>query len=139
MGIPFIQKSSLLLLSPPPGGSLTESRRFSLTHPPLCKITVFFGNQRVIGVVGLHVVECLNIGPLFVVPRQVTYPKKGSQHWWLSGHWNIAVILHKGGCTNKKRLFSVKEPPGGVDSSRRLFLFNKWYLHILIMMYRSKK
>ncbi len=38
MEIPFIQKSSVLLLSLPPGGSLTENRRFSFAHPPLCKI-----------------------------------------------------------------------------------------------------
>ena len=31
-----------------------------------------------------------------------------------------AVILHKGGGANEKHLFSVKEPPGGGDSSRRL-------------------
>ncbi len=72
MEIPFIQKSSLLLLSPPPGGSLTMNRRFSFAHPPLC--------QWVLGVVGLSVGECLDVGPLFVVLRQVTYSQEGLQH-----------------------------------------------------------
>ncbi len=31
------------------------------------------------------------------------------------------VILHKGSCANEKRLFPVKEPPGGVDRNRRVF------------------
>ncbi len=62
MEIPFIQKSSPLLLSPPPGGSLTGSRRFSFAHPPL----LYFGNQRVTVVVGLPYGECLDVGLLFV-------------------------------------------------------------------------
>ncbi len=37
------------------------------------------------------------------------------------------VILHKGG--------GAKEPPGGVDKAEGYF-FNKWYLHIPIMIYR---
>ncbi len=38
-----------------PGSSLTENRRLSFAPPPLCKITAFFGKQRVIGVVSLPV------------------------------------------------------------------------------------
>ena len=84
------------------------------------KITAFFRYQRVIGVVGLPVGERFNVGPLFLVLRQVNYPQEGSQHQCLSGYRKKAVILHKGSCANEKRLFSVKEPPGGVDSSKRL-------------------
>ncbi len=39
-----------------------------------------YGNQRVIGVVGLPVGVCLDAKPLFVVLRQDTYPQKGLQH-----------------------------------------------------------
>ncbi len=72
------------------------------------------------GVVGLPVGECLKVGPLFFVLRQVNYPQEGSQHQCLFGYRKKTVILHKGSCANEKRLFSVKEPPGGVDSSKRL-------------------
>ncbi len=47
---------------------------------PCAKLPGFFGNQRVIGVVGLPVGECLDVGPLFVVLRQVTYPQQGTKH-----------------------------------------------------------
>ena len=80
MEIPLFQKCSLLLLSLPPGGFLTEIMRFFFAHSPLCKFTAFFGNQRVIGALGLPVGECLNVGPLFVFLRQVTYPQEGSKH-----------------------------------------------------------
>ena len=40
--------------------------------------------QRVLGVVGLPVGECLEVGRLFVVLVQVTYPQEGSQHQGLS-------------------------------------------------------
>ena len=69
-------------------------------------------NQRVLGVIDLPVGECPDVGPLFVVLREVTYPQEGSQHHWLSGYWNKVLILHKGGGANEKRLFPVKEPPG---------------------------
>ena len=81
-----------------------------------------YRNQRDLSVVGPPVGECLDVEPLFVVLRQVTFPQEGSQHQWLSGYQNKAVILHKGGCANEKRLFPVKELPGGGDSNRRLFL-----------------
>ncbi len=45
---------------------LNPERRFSL---PL-----LIDNQRVLGVVGLPVGECLDVGPFFVV----TYPQEGS-------------------------------------------------------------
>ena len=103
---------------------LTENRRFSFAHPPLiAKLPLFIGNQKVLGVVGLPVGECLYVGPLFVVLVQVTFPQEGLQHQGLSGFWKKAVILHKGGGVNEKRLFPVKEPPGGGDCSRRLLLW----------------
>ncbi len=71
MNIPFIQKSSLLLLSPPPGGSLIGIRRFSL---PL-----FIENQWVLGVVGLTVGECLDVEPCFVVLLHAIYPQESSE------------------------------------------------------------
>ena len=40
-------------------------------------------------------------------------------------------------CKNEKHMFPIKEPLGGGYSSRRLFYLNKWYLHILIMIYTS--
>ena len=39
----------------------------------------FIENQWVLGVVGFPVGECLDVGPLFVVLRQVTYSQLGSQ------------------------------------------------------------
>ncbi len=47
---------------------------------PYAKVTLFIGNQSVLDVVGLPVGVCLNVEPLFVVLRQVTYPQEGSQH-----------------------------------------------------------
>ena len=70
------------------------------------KLQLFFGNQRVIGVVGFPVGECLNVGPLFLVLLQVTYPQEGSQHQWLSGYWNKVLILQKGGIVRLKNACS---------------------------------
>ena len=53
---------------------------FHLRRRPYAKLPLFIGNQRVLGVVGLPAGECLNIGLFFVVLRQVTYPREGSQH-----------------------------------------------------------
>ncbi len=64
----------------------------------------------------------VGVGPLFVVLGQVTYPQEGSQHQWLSSYQNKVVILHKGGYTNEKRLFQVKELPGSGDNNKRLLL-----------------
>ena len=88
---------------------------------PYAKLRVFFGNQRVIGVVGFPVGECLDVKPLFVVLRQDTHPQKGLHHQGPTGFQLKAEILHKGAGANEKRLFPVKEPPGGGDNSRRLF------------------
>ena len=63
-----------------PGGSLTRKGVFHLRRCPYKKLRLCFGNQRVLGVVGLPVGEFLNVGPLFVVLIQVTYPQEGSQH-----------------------------------------------------------
>ncbi len=38
---------------------------------------LFIGNQRVLGVVGLPVGECLDVEPLFVVLRQITFSQEG--------------------------------------------------------------
>ena len=123
MDIPFIQKSSLLLLSTPPGGSLTENRHFSFAQLSLCKITPFFSNKRGIGAVGLPVDNWLDVGPKITVLRWTIHQQEGLQLQWLSGYRKKAVVLHKGSCANEKCLFSVKELPGGVDSSRRLLFF----------------
>ncbi len=53
---------------------------FHLSRRPFAKLQLFIGNQRVLAVVDLPVGEYLEVGPLFVVLRQVTYPQEGSQH-----------------------------------------------------------
>ena len=50
----YLKNKYLLLQSTPPGGSLTGNGRLSFAHPPLCaKLPLYFGNQRVIGIVNL--------------------------------------------------------------------------------------
>ena len=50
------------------------------TKQTRAKLLFFIGNQRVHSVVGLPVDVCLDVGLLFVVLCQVTYPQEGSQH-----------------------------------------------------------
>ncbi len=64
-----------LQAAPEPGTGVFHSR-----SRPYANLPLFIGNQRVHGVVGLPVGECLDVGPLFVVLRQVTYPQEVSQH-----------------------------------------------------------
>ena len=66
-----------MLLSPPPGGSLTGNRHFPLRSPFYAKLPLFIGNQRVLGVASLPVGECLDEELLFVVLRQVTFLQEG--------------------------------------------------------------
>ncbi len=44
------------------------------------------------------------------------YQPEDLKHQRLSGCQDKAVILHKGGCANEKRLLPVQEPPGGGDT-----------------------
>ena len=76
-----------------------------------------------VGVVSLPVDKWLELEPQITVLRWEIHQQEGLQHQGLSGYWNKAVILHKGGGANEKHLFSVKEPPGGGDSSRRLLFW----------------
>ena len=55
--------------------SLTGNRRFA--PRPYKKLPFYFGNQRVLGVIGLPVGECLEVELLFVVLHQVSYPWEG--------------------------------------------------------------
>ncbi len=50
-----------VLSAPTTGGSLTGNRRFSFARPPMQNY-LFFGNLRVIGVVGLPVDKWLDVG-----------------------------------------------------------------------------
>ncbi len=64
---------------------------------PYEKLLLFIINQRVLGVVGLSVGECINVELFVVVQCEVTFPEEGSQHQWIPGYQNKAVILPKGG------------------------------------------
>ncbi len=70
----------------------------------------------------LPVDKWLDVGPQIMVLRRDIHQQESLQHQWVSGYWKKAIIFYKGAGANEKRLFPVKEPPGGGDSSRRPYL-----------------
>ena len=73
-----------------------ETGVFYLRRSPYAKLPFFLGNQRAFGVVGLPFGKCLDVGPLFVVLRQVIYPQyllKLSSYEELEGYKCVQVFL----------------------------------------------
>ncbi len=123
----LLKKTSLLLLSPPPGGFLTEYRHFSFEPPPLCKLTTFYWRpERSLGLQAFLFMNVSTQDRYFWSYIKSLINRKAHTTNDLSVYQNKAVILHKGGGVNEKRLFPVKQPPEGGESNRRLLFFNNF-------------
>ncbi len=83
---------------------------------------ILIQGEPIMGVVSLPVDKCLKVGPQIMVLRRDIHQQKGLQHQELSGYHKKVVILHKVSYANEKRLFRVKEPSEGGESSRRLLI-----------------